>query len=114
MKYITFKEFCSLPLINSTKRENKILEVTHGGEIVSFVKAISGLIGILRIGDIDVMGCSTDYIYSKIQQAIHDLEWIRDRVSEVKGETILCDNCKSYDDLDDDNLCGNCRESSED
>jgi len=113
MKNITFEEFAKLPIIGSNERQDKKFEVKHGDELVTFVKSIVGLIGVLRINDIDTMGCSTTYIYEKIQLAIHDLEWMRNRVAEIKDETILCINCGEYADLDDNNLCFNCREDQE-
>ncbi len=82
MKHITFEEFADLPVIRSHRSE-KTFEVKRGDHLVSFVKSISGLVGILKINKIDTKGCSKDYIIEKINLTIKDLYWIKNRVREI-------------------------------
>lgn len=87
---LNWKEFFTLPLIGVASRMDAVFHVEHGNEIVSFVKSISRTIGIMRIGgegrQVDFMGCSPDYVLSKIDAAINDLKWIKQRVKELDKE----------------------------
>lgn len=83
MNKITFNEFTLLPIIAHKKLSESYFEVNNGGEIVHFVKAISRLIGVLRINKVDFLGCSASYVEEKIDLAIKDLQWMKNRIKEI-------------------------------
>jgi len=95
--------------------EEKI-EVKHADELVDFVKGVSKQVYRLRIGkDVDYMGCSRSYVYEKVQTAIHDLEWIIDRIAELKGDVVRCEECRDFAEyFDKYNLCARCSDEEED
>lgn len=91
------------------------IQIKSGGELVSFVKNISEQVSKLRIGDdVDYMGCSRSYIYEKVHIAIHNLEWIIDRIAELHNDKVRCIECSEFTDtLDKDDLCYRCSSDEE-
>ncbi len=94
--------------------EEKII-VKTGDELVTFAKNVAEDVSKLRIGaDVDYHGCSTNYIYEKVNRAIEHLEWIIDRVAELNNEIVRCEECKTFtSELDNDNLCYGCSDDEE-
>lgn len=80
MKKLNWLDFAKLPIIDN--HLGKTFEVTKGNEIVTLVKCMAGLIGVLRIKKIDVLGCSEGYIKEKIDLLRRDLDWLEDRVKK--------------------------------
>ena len=78
---LTWKEFITMP-INGNYKKDKKFEITHGDEIVTFVKSLDNLVGVLRIKEgVNYSGCSKYYVIEKIELTIKALEWIKRRVS---------------------------------
>jgi len=88
----------------------KEIEIKKGDDLVNFVKNISSEVSKLRIdSDVDYMGCSRSYVYEKVFLAIHDLEWIIDRVAELNREIVRCKECRDFAiSFDKNNLCYRC------
>jgi hypothetical protein len=86
-KKLTAAEFRNTPIVGA---HEGVREIEHSQELVSMVKGIGEIVGMLRIGGskrkVDFLGCSSPYVIEKVKLAIRDLQWIERRIKEMEND----------------------------
>ncbi len=82
MAEISWDQFISQPIFNPA-RGGRVRQVKKADELVTLVKSFSEIVSQLRINKVDFIGCSKDYVESKVNLAINDLKWIKERIKEI-------------------------------